>query len=61
MTGDDAVRFLEHEATYCRSRDHHEALCLLLPAILRVLGLQRMDGREADTFRRELRKLIKEK
>lgn len=55
MNAEEAIRFLEHEASYCREREMHEALCLLLPAMLRALGLPRMNGYEAKDFRRELK------
>jgi len=54
MTPAEAVRFLDHEAVLCRERDAHEALCLLLPAMLRVLELSPMDDYEALAFRIEL-------
>lgn len=55
MTAEDTIRFLHHEASYCRERDQHEAFCLLLPAFLQVLGLEPMNGYEAEQFRKELR------
>ncbi len=48
------MRFLDHEAVLCRDRDTHEALCLLLPALLRVMELTPMDDYEALAFRIEL-------
>ena len=51
MTTKDAIRFLAHEAKDCRDKDTSEALCLLLPAMLRVLSLDRMDDVEAAAFR----------
>jgi hypothetical protein len=33
----------------------HEALCLTLPALLRVFKLPKMDGHEAKAFREELK------
>ena len=48
MSASDALRFLEHEAS-------HEALCLLVPAMLKVLELEPMNGYEAEEFRRELK------
>ena len=51
MTTEDAIRFLDHQARLCRGRDASEAFCLLLPAMLRVLGLERMDDLEAAAFR----------
>jgi len=58
MTAHDAVRFLHSQAALCRSRDCHEALCLLLPAILTALGLQPMNGYEASAFRKELKQAV---
>ena len=53
MTPADAMRFLDHEAVLCRNHDAHEALCLLLPALLRALELSPMDDYEALAFRIE--------
>lgn len=55
MNATEALRFIEHEASYCRSHDSHEALCLLIPAVLKALELQPMNGYEAETFKAELR------
>ena len=55
MTTDDALRFVAHEASWCRSRDEHEALCLLLPAVLRGMRLPPMDDVEARAFREQLK------
>jgi hypothetical protein len=60
MNATDSLRFLEHEASFCRSHDSHEALCLLLPAMLRALELEPMNGYEAQAFRAELKKRITE-
>ena len=54
MTPADAMRFLDHEAVLCRDRDAHEALCLLLPALLKVMELPPMDDYDALAFRIEL-------
>lgn len=58
MSPEDALRFLDHEALLCRNRDAHEALCLLLPALLRVMELPPMDHYEALAFRIELHKAL---
>ena len=58
MTAEQALRFVAYEACWCRDRDAHEALCLLFPAVLRVLSLKPMDGREAEAFRRELKQSL---
>jgi uncharacterized protein (DUF2267 family) len=57
---ENAIRFLHHEASYCRSRDQHEALCLLLPALLEVLSLDRMNGYEAEEFRARLKQELRD-
>jgi hypothetical protein len=50
MTAQDSIRFLNHQAAECRGRDAGEALCLLLPAIMRILDLDPMDDVEAAAF-----------
>jgi hypothetical protein len=60
MTSDNALRFLHHEARMCRDRDAHEALCLLLPALLKVMELPPMDDYEALAFRVDLHKALVE-
>jgi hypothetical protein len=59
MTPDQAVRWIAYEAADCRGRDASEALCLLLPALLRALKLTPMAGVEAEVFRRQLREYLK--
>ena len=54
MTPADALRYLDHEARLCRDHDAHEALCLLLPALLKVMKLSPMDDYEALAFRLDL-------
>jgi len=61
MTPANALRFLDHEAQSCRDLDSHEALCLLLPSILRALDLEPMTKFEALEARLELRNCLKEK
>jgi hypothetical protein len=51
----DALRFVHFQSLECRTRDAHEALCLLLPAILKALDLDPMDGFEASAFRHQLK------
>lgn len=58
MTTEEALRFLDHEARSCRDHDAHEALCLLLPPLLRVMELSSMDDFEALSFRMELHKAL---
>ena len=58
MTPAEALRFLHHEALVCRDHDAHEALCLLLPALLKVVELPPMDDLEALAFRMELREAL---
>lgn len=50
---------MSYEARRCRDRDSHEALCLLLPALLKVLDLQPMDGYEAIGFSLDLRAALR--
>lgn len=54
----DALRFIAYEASECRGKDAHEALCLLPPALLRACSLKPMDGREAAAFRAQLKKTL---
>jgi len=61
MSAEDALRFLAHQARQCRDRDTHEALCLLLPALLSQLNLEPMDGFEALDFLAELKKALQTK
>ena len=58
MTASESIRFLHHQAQLCRDRDKHEALCLLLPAMLRVLELEPMDDYEARDFRAEFKQAL---
>ena len=55
MTAYNAIRFLHFEAAKCRDRDACEALCLLLPALLRLLDLDPMEEVEAEAFRYQFR------
>jgi hypothetical protein len=59
MIAEEAIRYLDHEARMCRDKEAHEALCLLLPAMMQLLGLKQMDHFEALSFtidfRNELR------
>ncbi len=55
MNAADALRFVAHEAAWCRTKDEAEALCLLFPPLCKATGLQPMSGYEADAFRAELR------
>ena len=50
ITPDQALRYLAYRAAECRNHDMHEALCLLPPALLRVLSLEPMDYHEAAAF-----------
>ena len=60
MTPADALRYLDHEARLCRDHDAHEALCLLLPALLKVMKLSPMDDYEALAFRLDLHNALNE-
>jgi hypothetical protein len=51
MTTEDTIRFLDHQANECRGKDASEAFCLLLPALMEIHGLKRMDDFEAAAFR----------
>ena len=60
MTPHNAIRFLHFEAAKCRDRDSHEALCLLLPALLKLLELDAMEDVEAAAFRYEFKIKLQE-
>jgi hypothetical protein len=55
MIAEEAIRYLAHEASRCRDRDAHEALCLLLPAMCRLLCVQPMDDFESIGFQLQLK------
>ena len=55
MTPKEAVRFLAHEARRCHDRDTHEALCLLLPALTKIMDLEPMNDFEAVDFQLQIR------
>ena len=55
MKAENALRFLAHEAAWCRGRDEHEAFCLLLPAVAKALELRAMTDSEAAAFRLKLK------
>jgi len=55
MTAEDGLRFIAYEADWCRTKDEAEAICLLLPPLLVVLGLEPMNGYEAEVFRAEVK------
>ncbi len=55
MNAEEAIRFVAHQASLCREHETHEALCLLLPGLLRVLELEPMTGFEAEVFRRKFK------
>jgi hypothetical protein len=55
VIAEEAIRYLEHEARLCRDKDTCEALCLLLPAMLRLLCLSPMDNYEALDFTIKMR------
>lgn len=59
MIAEEAIRFLAHEARTCRDRDQAEAICLLLPSMLRLLCVQPMDDFEAHAFAFQLREELK--
>ena len=51
MSHANAIRYLAHEAALCRDRDAAEALCLLLPALMRLYDLPPMEDAEAAAFK----------
>lgn len=61
MTAEDALRSLAFEAQRCRDRDAHEALCLRLPALLKVFSLPPMTGVEAASFDVEFHQELRER
>jgi hypothetical protein len=58
VTLTDALRYVSDQAQFCRVRREHEALCIMIPSLVRVLGLDRMNGYEAEAFRRRLREAL---
>ncbi len=58
MTTQNAIRFLHFEAAKCRDRDTCEALCLLLPPLLKILRLDAMEEVEAAAFRYEFKEAV---
>jgi hypothetical protein len=58
MTTEDAIRFLDHQAKLCRGRDACEALCLLLPAMMRIMDLDQMEDVEALAFRHAFKRSL---
>jgi len=60
MIAEEAIRYLDHEARLCRDKDAHEALCLLLPAMLKLLCLQPMDNFEALDFLIKMREELRD-
>ena len=59
MIPEEAVRFLAHEARRCHDRDTHEAFCLLLPAVTKLLGLEPMNDFEAVDFHLQIREELR--
>ncbi len=60
LNPEQALRFLDHQARRCRDRDTAEAMCLLLPAFMKILALQPMDNFEALDFTVDVREALKE-
>lgn len=58
MTAYNAIRFLQFEAAKCRDRDACEALCLLLPVMVRVFDLEPMEDVEAAAFRYQFKQAL---
>jgi hypothetical protein len=61
MTAEDAIRYLAHEAAQCRDRDAHEALCLVLPAMMKTFALPPMDAFEARAFAFDFHQALRER
>lgn len=59
MTAENTIRFLAHEARACRDRDSHEAFCLLLPAMIKLLDLPAMNDIEAAAFCQQFKKELR--
>jgi hypothetical protein len=59
MIAEEAIRFLAHEAKRCRDKDSAEALCLWLPTMCRLMGLQPMDDFESLDFAVNAREELK--
>jgi hypothetical protein len=55
MNAEDALRYLGSESAKCRDKQSHEALCLLLPALLKINGLKPMDIFEANSYSEALK------
>lgn len=60
VTAEDAIRFVACQARACRDRDTHEALCLLLPGLMRALSLAPMTEYEAREFRAWFKERLEE-
>lgn len=60
MIPEEALRYLAHEAARCRDRDTAESICLLLPAMLRLMCAKPMDPFEALSFQLQLRQELRE-
>jgi hypothetical protein len=59
VNAEQALQLLDNQAKWCRSKEDHEMLCLLLPALLRVLNLKPIDDFQAKQLRDELRRSLK--
>jgi hypothetical protein len=59
MSAAEALRYLDNQAKRCRDRDDAEALCLLLPALLKMLNLEPMDNLAALNFTIEFRAALR--
>lgn len=60
MNASDAIRYLAHEAKLCRDRDGHEAFCLLLPGLCKVLDLRPADDFEALDFQKQFHDALRD-
>ena len=70
MTAENALRFLAHEAERCHrlstsgdseARDAHTMLCLVVPAVVKVVGLEPMDDFESLAFHKDLHTALRER
>jgi len=59
LSAENALRFAANQARRCRDRDSAESLCLLFPALLKILNLEPMNDFEALDFRAELRATLR--
>lgn len=49
---EECLRFIASQAAFCRQKETHEALCILVPALMKMTGLIPMNGYEETEFRK---------